>query len=147
MLDVVAQRLPRVLRDALEDRQKQKPEKDNDAVADGWVAVNGRDQVLDDGRPGEDVRREVIHRQSDGHERHQVKETGSSVGKNTREDAPRVFFGVRDDAPNLLAQHVGVPVDVLRGHLVAAGFCCVGRRHDSLPRTETLEPSPCDRET
>ena len=131
----------------MENRQTQKPKENDDAVADGRVAVNGRDHVLNNGRPGEDVGREIIHRQSDGHERHQVKESGSSVGKDPRKDSPRVFFGVRDDAPDLLAQHVGVAVDVLGGHLVAAGFCCVGRRHDSLPRTETLEPSPCDRET
>ena len=40
------------------------------------------------------------------------------------------FLAYGHNAPNLLAKNLSVAVDVFRRHVVAAGFCSVGSRHD-----------------
>ena len=141
VLNVVAKRLPRILRDALEDRQEQESEENQHAVANGRVAVNRRNHALNNGRARQDVRGEIVNSQPDGHEGHEVEKAGGAVGKDASSHTLGVFFGVGDNSPDLLAQNVRLTVDVFRRHLVACGFCSMRFGHGPRPLTKTLEPS------
>ena len=129
-MNVVSQRLPCVFRNALENRQTEEAEEDQNPVAVGGVAVNPGDHVLNDLRAGKHVCGEVIHGQTDGHERHEVKKSRSGIGKNTRQHPFWILLGVRDDTPNLLAQNLCAGVDVFGSHHVFLPAGGMGPRHD-----------------
>ena len=119
MLNFVAQGLPRVLGNALEDREHHEGDENDDSIADGrlWESA---DDVRDRSKSRDATSRgEVIDRPTDGDEGEKVRRSCTSVREHPGGQASRVSGRVGDDAPQLTAHDRDAVVDVLRSHHVS----------------------------